>query len=654
MAGFYPVPATRSTNLLAQMRLIQQMHADQIALSRLQNQISTGRRIEQPGDDPAAAIRAISLQRLLELKTQAQTNVLSARSYLDAADTALSQVSQTVTDVRGTALAALSDTSSPAERQAAAAQVQQAIQQTLASANQQFRGRYLFAGSRSTQPPYAAVDGGIAYRGNEQSLATLADLDWPVATGAAGHAVFGGLSAAVGHVDLNPALTADTPLSALRGGQGLKLGSLRIGDGTTSQVIDLSTAATIGDVARLIEAHPPQGRTVTVTIGPTGLIVDLDDVGGGNLTIKEVAGGTTAADLGILNELGSGTAPIVGGDLDPALRPATPLAVLQTASPLDLASGLVITQGQATYVVDTSGAVTVGDLLTAIQRSGAQVVAAIAPDGKSLSVRSTLSGVDFAIGENGGTTATQLGLRTLTEQTLLADLNYGRGVAAATGPDFIIHRKDGTKLTIDISSATTVGDVLNLINSDPANQNPATRVVARLAAVGNGIELFDGNVAGSDPLSIHSVTGSFAAADLGLIPPGTDSAVAASGPTGDTLRGSDPHPQEVPGLLNALLRLHAALVDFDRGKVERAINLLDAGLDALNYSRADLGAHNQMLTTVSTQLEDQTIQLRSDLSSVLDTDLTQAISDLAARQAAYNASLKLAAQVFRNTLLDYL
>lgn len=655
MAGFYPVPATRSTSLLAQTRLIQQMHADQLALLRLQNQISTGRRIERPGDDPSAAVRAQSLQRLLESKAQHQSNLQSARSYLDAADTALAQASQLVTDIRGAALVALNDASSPAERQAAAAQVQQALAQLLATANHQFRERFLFAGSRSAQPPYRATMQGILYDGNERGLPTLADLDLPVATGASGTVVFGGLSASVqGTVDLNPALTPDTPIAALRGGQGLTLGSIRIGDGTFSRVIDLSTAATVGDVARLIEAHPPHGRTVTVTIGPSGLTVDLDDAGGGNLTIKEVAGGTTAADLGILNELGTGTGPIVGGDLDPALRPATRLADLQTAQPLDLSAGLRITQGDENFHVDVSTAVTVEDLLRAIERSGAQVVAAISPDGRGLSVRSRLSGVDFAIGENGGTTATQLGLRSLTEQTRLADLNYGRGVATTPGPDLVIHRKDGVELAIDLSTAVTIGDVLELINNDPANQDPGTRVLARLAAVGNGLELVDANTAGGDTLSIRRTAGSSAAIDLGLIPPGADSATATTGSGGDILRGLDPHPQEVPGLFNALLRLHAALVAFDRAKIERAIHLLDEGLDQLHFARAELGARNQMLTTLSAQLEDQTVQLRSDLSQVLDTDLAQAISELAARQAAYDASLKLAAQVFRNSLLDYL
>ena len=75
-------------------------------------------------------------------------------------------------------------------------------------------------------------------------------------------------------------------------------------------------------------------------------------------------------------------------------------------------------------------------------------------------VRSRLSGADFSIGENGGTTATQLGIRSLTANTALADLNHGLGVTSITGADFTIHRKDGTDLPIDISSAVTIGDVL--------------------------------------------------------------------------------------------------------------------------------------------------------------------------------------------------
>ncbi len=656
MSGFYPVPSTRSTNLMAQTRLVQQVNNDQIELLRLQTAISTGRRITRPGEDPAAAQRGQTLQRLLELKAQAQTNAQTAQSYLDASDTALSNVASLLTEIRGTAVAAANDTSTNAQRAVAATEVQQAIARLLNTANQDFRGRYLFAGSRSTAAPFAQTPDGVTYTGNEGALDSFVDVGLPFATNASGTEVFGTFSAEVhGTVDLDPALTGQTPISALFGGRGVTLGSIQISDGSTAQVIDLSSAATVDDIARLIEANPPTGRTITASITATGLTIAIDVPGGGSLTIRDLPGGTTADDLRILTSLaGSGTVPVVGGDLNPALRLTSPLADLQTIAPLDLASGLQISNAGTTYTIDTSAAQTVEDLLNLINHSGAGALAEIAPTGDRLVVRSRLSGADFSIGENGGTTATQLGIRSLTTNTSLADLNRGLGVTGITGTDFTIHRKDATDLPIDIASAVTVGDVLNLINNDPANLNPATRVVARLAAFGNGIELFDANTAGTDTLSINAPFSSHAAIDLGLIPRGQTSATATTSGTGDTLTGSDTNPLEVSGLFNSLLRLQDALTNFSHEKLSRAVELLDVDFDRVVFARSELGARNQTIDTVKAQLEDEVIELKSNLSDDLDTDLTEAISNLAARQAAMQASLQFAATLLRTTLLDFI
>jgi flagellar hook-associated protein 3 FlgL len=656
MTGFYPIASSRSTNLLEQTQLLQQFNNSQIELQKLQNAISTGRRIALPGEDPSAAQRGQTITQLLAFKSQAQTNIQVAQSYLDATDTSLSSVASLLTDVRSAAVAANSDTSTDLSRQAAKQQVEQAITQLLNTGNQNFRGRYLFGGSRSSTSPFTRTADGVVYNGNDGSLNSFVDVGLPYATNASGTDVFGTLSSEVqGIVDLDPALTADTPLSALYAGRGVSLGSIEIGDGTTKKTIDLSSAATIDDVAKLIEANPPTGRTLTVTVTNTGLTVAIDAAGGGNVTIKDVAGGTTAKDLQILTSpLGNGVAPVVGGDLNPALRLTTRLADLQTATPLDLASGLQINNGGQSYTIDTSGAVTVEGLLNSINHSPANALAEIAPSGDRLIVQSRLAGADFSIGENGGTTATQLGIRSLTTSTPLSDLNYGQGVASIAGTDFTIHRKDGTDLAIDVSSAQTIGDVLNLINNDPSNQNPATQVVARLAAFGNGIELFDGNTAGTDALSVTAQFGSNAAIDLGLIPQGQATATAVSGGSGDTLTGVDTNPQEVSGVFNSLLRLRDSLENFSHEKLARAVALLDQDYDRLNFARADVGARGQTIDTVKTQLEDETTQLKSDLSDDLDTNLPDAISSLAAKQAALQASLQLAATLFQTTLLNYL
>lgn len=656
MAGFYPVPSTRSTHLLAQTRLVQQLHSDQLAIQQLQSQISTGLRISRPGEDPSAAQRGQTLQRLLEIKAQAKISAQTAQSYLDATDTALSNVAQLVTDVRGEALGAANDTATPAIRAAAAQQVAEAINQLLSTGNQNFRERYLFAGSKLDQSPFSRNAVGIVYSGNESSLDSFVDIDLPYATNASGQQVFGAFSAAVqGTVDLDPQLTADTPIRALDGGAGRTLGSIQISDGTTRSIIDLSSAATIGDVAELIAANPPEGRTITATITATGLTIAIDAGGGGNLTIKEVAGGTTAADLRIATPpLGNGVLPVLGGDLNPTIRLTTRLTDLQTGVPLDLAAGLQIVNGGQTHIIDTSTVETVEQLLNSINKSPANALAEIAPSGDRLIVRSRLSGTDFAIGENGGTLATQLGIRSLTTATALADLNYGNGVATIAGPDFSIHRKDGADLAIDVSTAVTIGDVLNLINNDAANQDPATRVVARLATFGNGIELFDGNTTGTDTLSVTKTFGSNAAIDLGLIVAGSTTATAVASGTGDTLTGTDPNPQEVSGLFNSLLRLHDALSNFSHEKLARAMALLDEDFDRVVFARSEVGARNQTIDTIQAQLADEEIELRDSLADAIETTLPEAISKLASRQAALQASLQLAAQVFQISLLDFL
>ncbi len=656
MPAFYPVPSTRTSGLLLQAQLLQQLHADQIDIQKLTQQISTGRRIERPSEDVAAATRGQTLQRLLELKAQSQRNLQTSQSYLDASDAALANISTLLSDVRAAALEAASDTSSEAQREAIAAQVAEAIDQLLTAGNQNFRGRYLFGGSRTNGPPFVYDGQQIIYQGDEGALQSFVDVDLPYATNASGQEVFGAFSAEVrGAIDLNPALTPDTPLSALHGGRGVSLFSIVIGDGTNKSTIDLSSAATIGDVAALLEANPPAGRTITATITATGLTVDIDDAGGGNLTIRDVAGGTTADQLRILSPLGSGVLPVVGGDLNPSLRLTTPLADLQSSGPpFDFASGVQVTNGGQTYTIDTSAATTVEELLNAFNGSPANVLAQIDPAGDRIIVRSRLSGADFSIGENGGTTATQLGIRSLRAQTPLTSLNHSRGVSESTGIDFSIVRKDGVQLDFDVAGAVTIGDVIDLINNDVNNQNPATQVVARLAATGNGLELFDGNLAGPGQLQVLRTFGSNAAWDLGLIPIGSQSALATSSAAGDTLTASDANPLEVSGIFNSLLRLHESIENFNLAGIERAIALLDEDFDRVNFARGEIGSRGRTLESVQAHLEDEEILLRSNLADEIEVDLPEAITNLTARQASYQAALSLSASVLKLSLFDFL
>ena len=159
---------------------------------------------------------------------------------------------------------------------------------------------------------------------------------------------------------------------------------------------------------------------------------------------------------------------------------------------IDLASGVRITNGEGEVVIDTSSAETVEDLLNLFNREEYGLRASINAAGTGIDIQSRRSGSDFTIGENGGSTASDLGIRTYTADSLLADFNHGLGVAVGEENQFIDNTLQiavtdfgvTTNYTIDTEGLTTVQDIIDEINSVTGGN-----VTASLATVGNGITL---------------------------------------------------------------------------------------------------------------------------------------------------------------------
>lgn len=647
------IPTSRLSNAYMQQQLLAQLNYDQQDLFRLQTQISTGQRLLAPSDDPNSAARGQALQSLLERKTQAKTNLETSQSFLGATDTALAAVSGLLASVHGSALGVVDTISSDEQRNSVKVEVDQAIRQLVDAGTQRFRERYLFSGSRTTEPAFELVNGFVRYNGNEQRMLSFADIDSLFETNLDGHEVFGALSEPVrGSVDLNPELTSNTRLADLRGGQGIELGQVTVSDAVSTVTVDLTGAETIGDIVAQLEANPPTGRTLTATISTTGLSISLDAGGGGNLTIQDVGEGRTASQLGIRSSDGIGTGPLVGSDLNPILRKTTELNNILGGT-LDQASGLQITNGNTTYTIDLSAAETIEDILNTLNSSEASVLATINDSGTGIDVRSRLSGADFSIGENGGSTASDLGIRTFVGETDLTDLNYGRGVHTVNGSDFTILRRDGTRLEFDVSDLTTIQDVIDAVNGHVDNQNPTTQVTAQLAENGNGIELVTTDTSSTATLTVLKQNGSQAAEDLGLIPVGASQSDA---PTdgGSRLVGRDVHPLEVEGAFNSLIRLSQALTENNLQEISRSVAQLDDSTLGVNFARAELGARQQSIEILQVRLEDEEVELQTALSDELDVDLAEAITNFTARQAALQATLQTSAAISRLTLLDFL
>ena len=125
-------------------------------MSKLQTQVSSGQRIFQPEDDPAAVGRLINLQAESQHLGQFQQNATRALEISQASTSALQSL-KSVSD-RATEIGTLGSSTQSADAAASyATEVNQLLEQAVQSANTQLRGDYLFGGTAIDAPPFAVT-----------------------------------------------------------------------------------------------------------------------------------------------------------------------------------------------------------------------------------------------------------------------------------------------------------------------------------------------------------------------------------------------------------------------------------------------------------------------------------------------------------------
>ncbi len=142
-------------------------------LADTQAEISSGKRVNAPSDDPAAAQAAIG-----EYATTADLDHYirssdSVTSRLTVADTVLSDLVDKITYAQSRVTAAQGSEPTATQRQALAGELAGLRDAVYTDMNTTFRGTYLFAGTDSTSAPYSKDGSGnvTAYAGNASTMA---------------------------------------------------------------------------------------------------------------------------------------------------------------------------------------------------------------------------------------------------------------------------------------------------------------------------------------------------------------------------------------------------------------------------------------------------------------------------------------------------
>ena len=256
-------------------RLLAQLQGDQLDIFRLQNQVSTGRRITLPSEDAPAAQRAITLQRLIERKTQLRVErrhrAVVPRRHRRGPDRRRHAAGRHPR--RRPRRRRHDDHRRRTRRGDRRGRPAPSTQLLSRRPTRSFAAAICSPARRPTSSPTRTSATTIKYsrqRKVDRAISpTSACCSPPTPPGAN---VFGGISDEV--------LGGDRPQSAAQRRHAAQQpprrprhqpnGALQISDGTNSVVVDISRAVTVGDVVRLIEENPPAGRPVTASITGTG------------------------------------------------------------------------------------------------------------------------------------------------------------------------------------------------------------------------------------------------------------------------------------------------------------------------------------------------------------------------------------------------
>lgn len=138
-------------------------------LSNTQDQLSSGKRINKPSDDPYGAGQAILLNgQLADLATYSR-NVDDGTAWAQANDTALTGINNIAQRARELVVQAGNDSNDPLARADIADEIDQLTEAIKQAANTKYGDQYIFGGTANSTAPYqsGAVD---TYGGNSASI----------------------------------------------------------------------------------------------------------------------------------------------------------------------------------------------------------------------------------------------------------------------------------------------------------------------------------------------------------------------------------------------------------------------------------------------------------------------------------------------------
>jgi flagellar hook-associated protein 3 FlgL len=159
----------RITTQMTANSILANINNVQDRLATTEQELSTGRSINQPSDNPYGAGLSISLNQDLSSLTSYSNSVTDGTAWTSAAGTALTNIQSMVQRAQELVVEGSNGTLSPSDLSASAAEINQLTDAIKQEANTQYNGQYIFSGTATGTPPYSSATGDV-YQGNSGAV----------------------------------------------------------------------------------------------------------------------------------------------------------------------------------------------------------------------------------------------------------------------------------------------------------------------------------------------------------------------------------------------------------------------------------------------------------------------------------------------------
>jgi flagellin-like hook-associated protein FlgL len=561
-----------------------------------QLQVSTGKLVRQPSDDPSAFNHIALDKASLASIQQRLRNITFGQTRLDLSDKMLSSATNSLARVQELSVRLRSDTNGLSERVIGAAEVRQLFAEIQLSANTNLNGQ-------------------------------------PIFTGTSTHGRTTGLS-------ITP------PVTLTNGSNDTLIVNV---DGTTSGSIDLTSGTetlTGAELAARVQtrinadtALTNAGKSVSVTFDTDHLVI-ASNLHGPNSTVS-ISGGLGRTSLGL-----------AGGSMTTG---EAPFALTATTSPAGGNTGGVIA-GQGRVVDDNLA--TLNDYVIRFNSATAYDVLDVTVP--VTTTRASANAGGAAILDAGVVGPAQLTLHNyqiqFTSSTQFSVLDTTAGTTVSSGNTYVSGSPitfEGLRVTVTNGQqgGPQTGDAFSVSLSPRtvlANQAYATG--SRISFEGISLTLSNGTggPAAGDMFAVVSGLQYQGDAGVHAIEVGTDQTVPTN------VSGDRVFTSSTVDIFATVKQLVGALRGNYREGMAQALGRLNQGMSQLGAVQGEIGAVSNRLTSSAGQLEEAQGFFFQTLSRTEDVDLAKAISDLTLQQYAIEAASRTLTKVFENSLLNYI